>query len=139
MPSKVLRFSFLLFILITISCKTNQIVNKEREGKWIYSDTVNGVIYKSTGKYKKGIEQKTWRYYADKKIIKKEKYRKGICYVTTYFDNGKIASQGKTKMIITDAKAHWFYFEDWFFYNEKGELITTKTYADGEMVKEVEN
>ena len=128
-------FIFSFFFIFT-NCKTNRIVNKEKQGKWIYKDTVNEVIYKSVGKYKKGIEQKTWRYYATKKLIKKEKYNNGICYVTNYYNSGKISSKGKTKMVITDGNVHWFYFDDWFFYTENGQLTTTKNYADGELISE---
>ena len=131
-------FIFSFFFIFT-NCKTNRIVNKEKQGKWIYKDTVNEVIYKSVGKYKKGIEQKTWRYYANKRLIKKEKYQNGICHVTNYFSSGKIASRGKTKMVVTDGNVHWFYYDDWFFYDENGKLITPKNYSNGELVKETPN
>lgn len=100
---------------------------------------MNGISYKSKGKYKKGIEVNSWRYYANKKRIKKEKYKNGICYVTTYFENGKTESKGKTKLAITDTETHWFYFGDWLFYDKNGQLISVKSYVAGELVNEVKN
>lgn len=130
-----------IFILFSASfllsnCKTNRFVNKERAGKWIYIDTINGVVYKSVGKFKKGIEKKKWRSYADGKYVKKEKYKNGICYVTNYYPSGKIASKGKTKLIITDKLAHWFYYDYWYFYDESGALVATNFYADGILLGE---
>ena len=134
------RFLIILFVFSTFfllsNCKINQFVNKEKEGKWIYKDTVNAVSYKTVEKYKKGIEQKTWRYYANKKRIKKEKYKNGNCDVTNYYPSGKIASKGKTKLIITDKLAHWFYYDYWYFYDENEQLVHTKFYADGVLLGE---
>ena len=134
------RFLNILFVFSTcflfLNCKTNQIVNKQKHGKWIYKDTINDVFYKTVEKYKKGIEQKTWRYYANEKIIKREKYKNGICYVTNYYPSGKIESKGKTKLVITDKLAHWFYFDYWYFYDEKEQLVDTKFYADGVLLGE---
>jgi antitoxin component YwqK of YwqJK toxin-antitoxin module len=134
--TKFLKTILLLTVLLFTACKTNQTVKKEREGRWVYRDTINAIPYKSTGRYKNGIEQQTWRYYANEKRVKKEKYRKGICYTTTYFENGKTASTGKTKMTITDTETHWYYFGDWLFYDKNGKLISIKNYIDGELVKE---
>ena len=68
----MLKITLFLLVFLLLSCKTNQTVNKEKQGKWIYKDTINDVIYKTVEKYKNGNEQKTWRYYANNKRIKKE-------------------------------------------------------------------
>ena len=47
-----------ILIFAVTSCKINKIKNGEREGKWIHIDTIDNVVYKSIGRYKKGIEQK---------------------------------------------------------------------------------
>ena len=130
-----LLYIFSTFFLFA-NCKTNQIVNKQKHGKWIYKDTINEVVYKTVEKHKNGNEIKTWRYYANKKRIKKEKYKNGICNVTNYYPSGKIASKGKTKLVITDKLAHWFYFDYWYFYDEKEQLVDTKFYADGVLLGE---
>ncbi|MFC6877326.1 hypothetical protein ACFQZF_03020 [Flavobacterium myungsuense] len=111
-------------------------VNKERNGKWIFSDTINNIVYKSKGKYKNGIEQKTWRYFANNKRIKKEKYKNEVCFTTIFFDNGRLKSKGKTQMISVNKEIHWFYFGDWQFYDESGKLIEVKKFVKGEWVNE---
>lgn len=134
--SRLFRIVLFCVFLIIFGCKTNQIVNKEREGRWIFIDTINDVVYKSRGKYKNGIEQKTWRYFVNKKRIKKEKYKNDICYTSNFFDNGKLKSQGKTQMITLNNEIHWFYFGDWQFYDESGKLIEIKKYDKGKWVND---
>jgi hypothetical protein len=136
-----LKTLFLFVILLILSgCKINQFKNKQKTGRWVYRDTVNGIAYESKGKYKKDIEKKIWRYYANHKCIKKEAYQENFCRVTTYHENGKIASAGKTKLVITTAETHWCYFDEWQFFDDTGKLIEIKKYADGELleVKKIE-
>jgi antitoxin component YwqK of YwqJK toxin-antitoxin module len=134
---RFLKIMFLFITLLALSCcKINQFKHKQKTGRWVYRDTVNGIVYESKGKYKKGLEKKTWNYYANNKLIKKEEYKKGLCYVTTYFDNGAIASAGKTKLSVTDAETHWYYFDEWHFYDETGKLIKIKKYAEGALLEE---
>ena len=75
---------FALLLLLIYSCKTNQTINHQREGKWVYKDTVNGILLKSKGRYKKSIEIKTWRYFENRKLVKKEQYNDSICNITTF-------------------------------------------------------
>ena len=56
--------------------------------------------------------------------------------VTTYHENGKIASAGKTKLVITTTETHWYYFDEWHFFDDTGKLIQIKKYADGELLEE---
>lgn len=53
MPRKLL-FSVVIVIGF-VSCKTNQIVNHQRVGKWITVDTLDE-IYTVKGRYRKGNE-----------------------------------------------------------------------------------
>ena len=137
---RIMRFFttiFLFVALLTLSCcKINQLKNKQKTGRWVYLDTVNGIFYKSKGKYKKGIEKKTWNYYANYKRIKKEAYQNNLCTVTNYHENGTIASEGKTKLVVTSTETHWYYFGDWDFYDDTGKLIETKKYGAGELLEE---
>jgi antitoxin component YwqK of YwqJK toxin-antitoxin module len=48
----------------------------------------------------------------------------------------KIQSKGKTKLIITGAEMHWFYFGDWKYYDDNGKLISIKKFNNGEFVSE---
>lgn len=134
----VIKMLLLFFGLLVAGCKTNQTKNQERIGKWIYKDTVNGIVYKSKGRYKKGIEVKTWKQFANGKCIKKEVYKNGICHTINYFQNGKIASIGQTKMIETKENVHWYYFGDWKFYDKNGKMTFLKKYENGELINEQE-
>ncbi|PJJ10520.1 MORN repeat protein [Flavobacterium sp. 1] len=138
-----MRYLFItLFLTLTvIGCKTapiNQKVNKKREGLWIENYTADSEKYKSVGKYRQDDPIKKWHYYLNGEIIKKEKYKHNICKTTTYFENGKIQSKGQTKTTTDNIEIHWFYHGVWKFYNEKGKLIITKKYNNGELISEVE-
>lgn len=128
---------FLIFLLLLVSgCKINRTVNHDRIGKWVYKDTVNGILYKSKGRYNKSIEIKTWKYFANRKLIKKEKYVNGICYITNYNGKGQIVSTGQSKLIDENNETHWYYFGDWKFFNEKEELFSIKKYEKGVLISE---
>ncbi|WP_310593822.1 hypothetical protein [Flavobacterium sp.] len=72
------------------------------------------------------------------KIIKKEKYKAGYCNTRIYFQNGKLASKGKTKLDSINQKYHWYYSGIWKYYNEKGKLITLRNYNNGNLITETE-
>lgn len=124
-------------ILALSGCKTNRTINHDRVGKWVYKDTVNGILYKSKGRYKKSIEIKTWKYFANHKLIKKEKYKNGICYITNYNQQGKIESMGQSIMVDENNETHWYYFGEWKFFNKNQELIAIKKYEKGVLISEV--
>jgi antitoxin component YwqK of YwqJK toxin-antitoxin module len=132
-----------LFLTLTlIGCKTapiNQKENKKREGLWIENYAIDSAKYKSVGKYHLDDPIKKWRYYLNGKIIKREKYKLNICNTTTYFENGKIQSKGQTKTTSDNIQIHWFYDGDWNFFDEKGKLIVTRKYSNGELISETTN
>ena len=132
------KITFLIFALAVIltfsNCKINRVKNNERHGKWIDYNKVQDVNYKSIGRYKNGIERGTHKQFANKKLYRKEKYKKGICQTTYYHPNGKIISQGKTQLEITEKEMHWYYQGDWKFFDEQGNLLGIKTYEKGELI-----
>lgn len=132
-------FLLFLFAFLFTSCKINRFKNGEREGKWVHFDTIDNVIYKSVGRYKKGLEQRKWKQFSGNKLVRLEKYKNGICFTQYFHDNGKVSSEGKSKMVITEKEIHWFYIEDWKFYDEKGNLIGTNIYRDGDLIQTIEN
>jgi antitoxin component YwqK of YwqJK toxin-antitoxin module len=140
--SKFMKNLFLILFLsiIIFGCKTisvNQKVNKKREGLWIEQYAIDSTQYKSVGKYKNGDPTKKWLYYINNTINKKEIYRKNRCTITYYNVNGTIQSKGKTKLIVTGSETHWFYYGDWKYFDEKGNLISTRKYENGEFVSEI--
>lgn len=127
-----MRHSKFLLIIILISfhgcnSKINQIINNQREGKWITHDTLD-FIYTTKGKYNKGTEIGTWKHFYKGKIVRKEKYIKSMCKTIIYHPNGKIMKKGYTKLESGEKEDHWYYFGDWYFYNTKGQLDSIKKY-----------
>lgn len=135
----IFRFVFLLLLLaITISCKTNKTIKHHREGKWVFKDTVNGVLYKSKGKYKQSREIKTWKYFENRKLVKIEKYEENICHSKTFDEKGRTTSIGKSMIVEENNETHWYLTGDWIFFDENGKIIGIKKYVKGELVSEIE-
>ena len=132
MPRQLL-FSVVIVIGF-VSCKTNQIVNHQRVGKWITVDTLDE-IYTIKGRYRKGNEIGTWKHYRKGILVKKEKYHTNSSQLTFYYPNGKIMKRGHTQLDHTEKEDHWYYIGDWYFYNEMGQLDTIKTFKKEEYKK----
>ena len=134
----------LLFLIVAFAaifcfgCKTNKTINHHREGKWIYKDTVNGILYKSKGRYSKSREIKTWKYFENRRLVKTEQYRDTLCHITTFDSKGKIASKGKSIIIEEKDGTHWYLNGDWLFFDNKRNLIGIKKYENGELISEIE-
>ncbi len=136
---KSILFVLTAFIVIGLSsCKTNKTINHHREGKWVFKDTVNGVLYKSKGKYKQSREIKTWKYFENRKLVKIEKYEKNICHSKTFDEKGRTTSIGKSMIMEENNETHWYLTGDWIFFDEKGKIIGIKKYEKGELVSEIE-
>lgn len=137
-----MRFSLtiisLLIAIVFTSCKTNKTINHHREGKWIFKDTVNGVLYKSKGKYKQSREIKTWNYFENQKLVKTEKYQDSICHIKTFDEKGRTTSIGKSMIVEEKNETHWYLTGDWIFFNEKGKIIGIKKYEKGKLISEIE-
>lgn len=132
-------FVLTAFIVIGLSsCKTNKTINHHREGKWVFKDTVNGVLYKSKGKYKQSREIKTWKYFENRKLVKIEKYEKNICHSKTFDEKGRTTSIGKSMIVEENNETHWYLTGDWIFFDENGKIIGIKKYVKGELVSEIE-
>lgn len=128
----------LTLIFALYGCKTNQTVNHDRVGKWVYKDTVNGVLYKSKGRYRKSLEIKTWKYYENRKLVKTEQYSEGICHIKTFDDKGRITSTGQSMMVEEQDGTHWYIIGEWTFFDEKGKIISIRKYDKGLLISEEE-
>lgn len=134
------RYFIWLFgiILLQSSCKVNTYKNGVRNGKWIFKDTVDSIVIKNKGKFKNGLEYKTWKYFENNRLVKKEKYTDSVANVWFYYPNGKTKFNGKTTITLhsADKIIHWFYNGEWRKYNESGKLILVQVYHTGQLVKE---
>lgn len=136
-------FILLLVLLSVVSCKTkmNQYIKDEnkvskRDGKWKEEYSSDDGVLTAIGKYDKGEKKGVWKTYFDTKDFKhklyqKDKIKKGLIKTRRYFPNGKIMEEGQSKLDISKDQRHWYYFGDWKYYNDKGELLYIKKYHDG--------
>ena len=127
-------------IVLQSSCKVNTYKGGLRSGKWIFKDTIDGVVIKNKGKFKNGIECKTWKYFQDKHLVKKEKYTDSVANVWVYYPNGKVKFNGKTTITLhsKDKIIHWFYNGEWKKYNESGKLVLVQLYHTGQLITETQ-
>ena len=133
MNSKIILFCIVVLIS---SCKINQTIDHHREGKWIYKDTLNGILYKSKGRYSKSREIKTWKHFENRKLVKTEQYQDTLCYITTFDAKGKVTSKGKSIILEEKDGTHWYITGDWIFYDDNGKIIGIKKYQKGELISE---
>ncbi|MCS3868948.1 antitoxin component YwqK of YwqJK toxin-antitoxin module [Chryseobacterium ginsenosidimutans] len=115
----------------------NQDDVSKRDGKWKeeYSSDEGTLI--AVGRYKKGEKIRVWKTFLKDKMYQKDKIRKNITKTKKYFPNGKIMEKGQSKLEISKNERHWFYFGDWKFYNNKGEILYTKKYLNGTKIDSI--
>ncbi len=136
---KFIQIVITTFIVIGFSsCKTNKTINHHREGKWVFKDIVNGILYKSKGKYKQSQEIKTWKYFENRKLVKTEKYQDNICFTKTFDEKGRTTSIGKSIIVEESNETHWYLTGDWIFFDGKGKITGIKKYEKGELISEIE-
>lgn len=135
---RLLLLSIFTLIFALYGCKINRTVNHDRVGKWVYKDTVNGILYKSKGRYKKSVEIKTWKYFENRRLVKTEKYSNGICHIKTFDHKGRITSTGQSMMVEEKDGTHWYIIGDWTFFDKTGKVIGIKKYEKGVLISEIE-
>ena len=139
------KFSLFLIVCIAFaSCKTkiNQYIKNEnnvnqRTGKWkeeYFSD--EGTLV-AIGRYKKNEKIGTWRTTFQNKLYQKDVIKKEITKTKVYFPNGKIMEKGQSRLDISESERHWYYFGDWKYFDEKGQLLYIKKYEKGKKMDSI--
>ncbi len=134
----------LLSILVFVSCqtKTNQYIKisdkvQKRHGKWKEEyPTEEGTLI-TKGRYKMGEKVGVWKTFVGDKLYQKEKIGRKKTKMFVYHRNGNIMERGQTKLDISENERHWYYFGDWKFYDENGNLKYIKKYTDGKKIDSV--
>jgi len=134
----------LLSIFAFASCqtKTNQYIKisdkvQKRHGKWKEEyPTEEGTLI-ATGRYKMGEKVGVWKTYLGDKLYQTEKIRRKKIKMFVYYKNGNIMERGQSKLDISENERHWYYFGDWKFYDENGNLKYIKKYTDGKKIDSV--
>ena len=130
----------LICSITMLSCKTkerNQMLLKKREGLWTEQYALDSAKYRSIGYYKNDNPVKTWKYYLDNHLIKKEKYKKEHCKTKLYHKNRKLRAKGITNLDQREKSDHWYYDKTWKYYDENRKLTTVRRYSKGTLVSEI--
>ncbi|WP_228376033.1 toxin-antitoxin system YwqK family antitoxin [Chryseobacterium aquaticum] len=134
----------LLIVLLLASCNTkmNQYIKDEknvskRHGKWKEEYSSDQGVLIAIGKYKNGEKVGIWKTTFEDKLYQKDKIRKNVTKTKLYHPNGKIMEKGQSKLDISDAERHWYYFGDWKYFGENGNLKYIKRYADGKKIDSI--
>jgi antitoxin component YwqK of YwqJK toxin-antitoxin module len=131
-----------IFVLVSCQTKTNQYIKisdkvQKRHGKWKEEyPTEEGTLI-ATGRYKMGEKVGVWKTYLGDKLYQTEKIRRKKIKMFVYYKNGNIMERGQSKLDISENERHWYYFGDWKFYDENGNLKYIKKYTDGKKIDSV--
>ncbi|MBF6607788.1 MAG: hypothetical protein ITG00_03520 [Flavobacterium sp.] len=124
----------LTIVVFVIGCKTNRIKDNKRVGLWIETDSIDGSVYTSRGRYNKGIEKRTWKYLKNGQVYKKEVYRDSISKTTFYYPNGKKMLEGNSTLSHEGEYLHWYYDGKWHEFDTLGMMTATRIYVKGELI-----
>ncbi|CAN5916382.1 hypothetical protein BH24BAC1_BH24BAC1_39840 [soil metagenome] len=150
------RFPFLLALLLLFSFPT-QASNRptpdwwvflfgknkydgrgQYHGRWItYHDNTKTKVM-NKGRFRHGLQIKTWYYYTDKgTLYRKEVYqRKGEEIATTlYHPNGTVSVTGVAKRVEDAVKIHYFWQGFWHYFTEEGQPHKKAYYSNGVLVE----
>jgi hypothetical protein len=120
----------------------NQYINNEnnvnkRDGRWKEEYSADEGILTAFGKYKKGEKVGIWKIYLNNKLYEKNKFKKTVTKTKKYFPNGELMERGQSKVEVSQNERHWFYFGDWKYYDQKGNLLYIKKYAEGKKMDSI--
>ena len=136
---------FLCFLLV-ISCSSHKKINQyiktapkvqQRHGLWEEKYDTDGGTLIARGHYNRGEKIGVWKTTFEGKKYQKDRIRNGIIKSTIYHPNGKVMEKGQSKTDISNKERNWYYFGDWKFYNDKGELIYIKKYLKGNKIDSI--
>lgn len=136
--SKLAAFLIISFVLSSCGLlKHNRIKNKQQHGYWItYADNDKKIIL-TKGRYKNGVQVGKWTYNTFSGVKERtEIYRGKKMRITHFHANGKIAVKGKAKIVVDNAKLHFYYYGPWEYYTETGLLQKISYYENGKLMRE---
>jgi len=117
---------------------TNGYKSNLREGLWIVYHDSAGTVPMSRGKFHKGLQCGTWKYYyEDGTLRRRERYGRKYIRTRYYYENGILKSCGKAVIDRSDpVYLNYFYQGKWKYYNESGKLTSVIWYERGHQVRE---
>lgn len=137
-------YILLIALLTIVSCKTkmNQYIKDEnkvnkRHGKWKEEYSSDNGTLVAIGKYKKGEKVGTWKTSLNHQLYQKDKISKKMTKTKVFYQNGNLMEVGQSRLDINENGRHWYYFGDWKYYDESGNLKYIKKYADGKKIDSI--
>jgi antitoxin component YwqK of YwqJK toxin-antitoxin module len=106
----------------------------QRQGRWrTYYDDARTQLF-TQGRYRHGQPVGRWRYYDHTSHLqRRERYRHhGFSDITYYYPNGRVARQGRARVVEEPSGLHFYWLGEWQYYSPAGTLDSVQTYALGQ-------
>lgn len=106
----------------------------ERQGRWTtYYDDARTQRF-TRGRYRHGQPVGRWRYYAATgRLQRREHYRRhGFSNITYYYPDGRVARQGRARVVEEPDGQHFYWLGEWNYYSAAGALDSVQTYQMGQ-------
>ena len=105
----------------------------QRQGRYrTYYDDARTQLF-TWGRYRHGQPVGRWRYYApDGALQRRERYRRyGFSDITYYYPGGRVARQGRARVVAEASGLHFYWLGEWNYYSPAGTLDSVQTYSLG--------
>jgi hypothetical protein len=106
----------------------------QRRGRYrTYYDDARTQLF-TRGRYRHGQPVGRWRYYApDGALQRHERYRRhGFSDLTYYYPSGRVARQGRARVVEEPSGPHFYWLGEWHYYSPAGALDSVQTYDRGQ-------
>jgi hypothetical protein len=105
----------------------------QRQGRWnTYYDDARTQLF-TRGRYRHGQPVGRWRYYTlTGRLQRRERYRShGFSEITYYYPSGKVARQGRARVVEEPSGPHFYWLGEWNYYSLAGALDSVQVYDLG--------
>lgn len=109
----------------------------QRHGRWTtYYDDARTQLF-TRGRYRHGQPVGRWRYYANTgRLQRLERYRRrGFSDITYYYPGGRVARQGRARVVEEASGPHFYWLGEWNYYSAAGALDSVQTYELGKRLR----
>ncbi|MBG8554512.1 toxin-antitoxin system YwqK family antitoxin [Hymenobacter guriensis] len=109
----------------------------ERQGQWRTYYDEGSTQLATAGRYRHGKLVGRWRYYGPQNGLEREEqhywWRPGLLFIQEYHANGKLAKQGRARIVREADIVHFYWFGPWLEYAPSGEAVSRAWYEMGQL------
>jgi antitoxin component YwqK of YwqJK toxin-antitoxin module len=108
---------------------------KRRDGSWEFYWDDNNSIVSSSGKFRRGKQVGTWKYYNQQGKLERVEHNKWYTHkikTQQYHPNGQLQKEGFAKVKVSKEYVDYYWYGDWKCYDENGNYTKTEVYKHGE-------